>query len=1755
MSTYTVALAGVTAEQLTQLTGNGILNDIDLGTLSQADFDVILPTATIVTRRRLFTIGQYVTSGETVNAATTMLDVLTKINNRNTNPTSVAAPTAAFNADPSRGAPKMYVDGLTDFGGAPIKWEDWSIGTGATLGQTVYSNLLSTAPGENDVLARTRDRELYFMFKKALYQGAAYHIVERTASSESGHQVWVDLNEWFGSAEVSRTVIDHYRNKLNSLKLTQTTEANNYINDYILCSSKLEAKSEGYTAETKFTKFLDGIEDDDYDVAVQNLRSDSTKTFHDAVLRIRSREQELLKSQRDATTKARRATNNNSGHDTKSSSGDKVIPSIPDWILRSIKPDAARKDLIRWRGVYNSEARHLRADEATSGASFDKHKKKSKQPDDASVGSGRNRHSDSNKRQKTKKSRRTKTSSSGLSATPQVHLKDEDDEDDISLSGSEDDSSIDPKPKSKGKISKSKSKKGSKRANKKVRFNPVIRRGRADDESPRVVLDEGTEFEVIGGTGWLILEQFSKSANMGGWRSGMKGPTLPIVNAVCAYDDPATNKTIILGVGSAAWDDRPEQSEALINTHAMRKHNVVVHNIAKRDGGLQRIEVGNEIVNLNFTDSEKLLTFNIRKPSEEEVNTLGINWLTPRIPVNAPDLLKQSIRRGRGAVVPENVVDWENRLGNSPEMVTAKTIAATTQLCIEPIEMENREAPRQHRKQRLLPLHPRRLEGRTDSDTFFASEKSIRNFTCVQLFFHVLSGFLYVRCMRREAHSHGAYQDFVRDIGAPNILLTDNAQTQIGQKWTKTSRENVTRQIATAPHNQQQNQAERKIRDLKTRVLLNLRKANAPITFWCYCLQWITDCLNHTAQQNLEWKTPIEVLDGMTPDISVFRFSFFEPVWYYEPTAKYPEPNFLPGRFVGIAWHHGDAFTYRIWTCPKGHHSGGQELIRNIVKSRVDDGDYGKNSPVELEFDPGRRKKRKRHKKLEEDDNPRESNARKRPRLKPTDDPAYNRLPVQVSFSDQPPIDDTAPSVTGGGFNQEEPGGEEETVRDAETTPSTSSKPKSENKNNISEVLETTIGTEMVNEINNELVDDHDKSTKIGGSSATRIDSHRWQSGQLQLRVLWDTGQPSWEDFRLLKVDHPQMTARYIVDNKVTRSTRHDSDRTLTWAKKTLRDIDRAVRRIGQLYDFHLDENDNVYKIRRAGVNGKKRKKQRPKELLKYGVIVPRNVAHAYQLDEENGNTFWQEAIKLEIDSLIGLECFEFHPNGHRPGTDFQWTSLTVIFDVKQDLRRKARLVAGGHLVDSLDNNVYSSTVKGISVRVLHVIAHRMKLKLLCGDVGNAYVNAYTNELVYSKCGKEFGPNLEGKTVVIKKALYGLRTSSERWWSHFADTLRGLGFNNTRYDKDVWLRPSECGTHYEYVCTHSDDFMIAARDAQAIMNSIKETYNIKSEGPPDYYLGNDFRQDSKGRWCFGCKRYIKEALVRIELMFGTITKSTVPMASGDHPEMDESEPLDDEKHRKFQMLIGILNWIVTIGRLDVAFATMSLSRFSACPRMGHLDRALKVFGYLKKRPNRRICVDSRDPRFQGFESELEKDFSKSLCEDYPEASEEIDAKLPTPKISEISITAFVDSDHAHDKVTRRSVTGMMIFLGRTPIFFSSKRQGAIETSTYGAEFCAMRTAVEELISVRYMMRCLGVKVEYASPLFGDNLGVVQNATMKESLLKKKHVAISYHKVREAAASGIVHPLKIDGRYNFADVCTKAQTNIVFHTLCGGIMYG
>ena len=140
---------------------------------------------------------------------------------------------------------------------------------------------------------------------------------------------------------------------------------------------------------------------------------------------------------------------------------------------------------------------------------------------------------------------------------------------------------------------------------------------------------------------------------------------------------------------------------------------------------------------------------------------------------------------------------------------------------------------------------------------------------------------------------------------------------------------------------------------------------------------------------------------------------------------------------------------------------------------------------------------------------------------------------------------------------------------------------------------------------------------------------------------------------------------------------------------------------------------------------------------------------------------------------------------------------------------------------------------------------------------------------------------------------------------------------------------------------------------------------------------------------------------------------------------------------------------------------------------------------------------------------------------------------------ELETSIFFDADHAHDQKTRRSISGIIQFVGCTPVLWSSHRQGCIATSTYCAEFAAMCQTVEEAISLCYMLHCLGIPVTNPTNRYGDSFRSIQSAYIPDSELKKKHVAISYHFVRESIAAKIVNTIWVPTHANFADVCTKA----------------
>jgi hypothetical protein len=158
---------------------------------------------------------------------------------------------------------------------------------------------------------------------------------------------------------------------------------------------------------------------------------------------------------------------------------------------------------------------------------------------------------------------------------------------------------------------------------------------------------------------------------------------------------------------------------------------------------------------------------------------------------------------------------------------------------------------------------------------------------------------------------------------------------------------------------------------------------------------------------------------------------------------------------------------------------------------------------------------------------------------------------------------------------------------------------------------------------------------------------------------------------------------------------------------------------------------------------------------------------------------------------------------------------------------------------------------------------------------------------------------------------------------------------------------------------------------------------------------------------------------------------------------------------------------------------------------------------------------------------------------YKPQEELIPEDMPEPRGRAVQMTCYVDSDHAGDKITRRSRTGVLIFIQRAPIIFYTKKQGSIETSSFGSELSAMKTAVEMIEGLRYKLRMMGVPLDGSAFVKADNMSVVHNCGTPQSMLKKKSNSIAYHYVRERCAAGVCNVSYIPTADNLSDLLTKS----------------
>ena len=638
-------------------------------------------------------------------------------------------------------------------------------------------------------------------------------------------------------------------------------------------------------------------------------------------------------------------------------------------------------------------------------------------------------------------------------------------------------------------------------------------------------------------------------------KNSMEGPVLPIVSAA-TYVKLENEESFIMVVHQACYNSDVEQHESLCLPYQAEQHGVTFdltprhRTNARGENGKQIMKIGDRMIPLEF-DGLKMF-INIRRPTNKEMDELPILELTADVPFqpDSADDHDNIVTNRRKEIKkieydsPGNIplAEWRKRLAFAPEDVVRKTFLATTQLATN-VEAENRVSGRRHFKSRFNYLKEKRINDIFHSDTFFPTIRTNSGDTCSQLFIGRNTDFMKVYPLKKESHSFRALQDFSRSVGLPKGIKTDNATAETGSKWTNFCRDFKIDTTYTEPHSPWQNYAEHGIGNLGRMVTRCMKIFKVPLDRHHWCQRWCCDVRNHLASRKLNWRTPQEKISGETPDISVFRFHFWQEVEYYDPTCKQPESGWIPARFLGIAWDSGDFMTYYIETRSKTNRA--TVLVRSTVRTR---------SPLLNLFpDSSGETLRNTNDNIEDQALDNEASGENDANLEDDNLSTWYEDETRNEQTPEPQIHEV--SETNQGQSRKE-----NLIIDPGELQTGISQPV----NNIAsddaytdptyECDDSCVHEQLINDIDNDVED----------MEFDYIKSYQWLDGVLVFNIVLTSGKDYDIPFDIIKKDRPLETAKYIL-NHVLENKRNG--RYSQWAKTVIKQSHRTIRRLSRSYN------------------------------------------------------------------------------------------------------------------------------------------------------------------------------------------------------------------------------------------------------------------------------------------------------------------------------------------------------------------------------------------------------------------------------------------------------------------------------------------------------------------------------------------------------------------------------------------------------------
>ena len=246
---------------------------------------------------------------------------------------------------------------------------------------------------------------------------------------------------------------------------------------------------------------------------------------------------------------------------------------------------------------------------------------------------------------------------------------------------------------------------------------------------------------------------------------------------------------------------------------------------------------------------------------------------------------------------------------------------------------------------------------------------------------------------------------------------------------------------------------------------------------------------------------------------------------------------------------------------------------------------------------------------------------------------------------------------------------------------------------------------------------------------------------------------------------------------------------------------------------------------------------------------------------------------------------------------------------------------SGGHTTNPPMESTYSGYFSRESVRIAFTIAALNYLDIFAADIQNAYLTATFGEKIIFTCGPETVSEHKGKTAVVVRALYGLRSSGSAFRNHLDSFMEALNYLPCRDDPDVWMRKSikSYGTeYYEYMLLYVDDCLAISETPKEAVLQIDKFFKMQpnSIAPPDIYLVGKVKKmrlpNMVEAWTFSSRQYVQEAVSNVENFLQDLdlsmlsTNINASLSNYCRPELDSSPELYGADGAYYQSLIGII---------------------------------------------------------------------------------------------------------------------------------------------------------------------------------------------------------------------------------------------------------